>query len=94
MLTPVCLAALAANPGRVWGRVLKVTLALSVVPIVFSLNRGLWLSLGVGLAYAAVRFGALRDTRRVMRVVGAVVVVGTLVAVSPLGGLVTARFSH
>jgi hypothetical protein len=94
MLTPVCLAALAANPGRTWGRVLKVTLALSVVPIVFSLNRGLWLSLGVGLAYAAVRFGALRDTRRVMRVLGAVVVVGTLVAVSPLGGLVTARFSH
>ena len=35
-------------------------------------NRGLWLSLGVGLAYAAVRFGALRDMRRVMRVLGAV----------------------
>ena len=54
-------------------------------PIVFSLDRGLWLSLGIGLAYAAVRFGALRDTRRVMRVVGAVLVVGALV-VSPLGG--------
>jgi hypothetical protein len=94
MLTPVCLAALAAGPGRIWGRVLKVTLALSVIPIVFSLNRGLWLSLGIGLAYAAVRFGALRDTRRVMRVLGAVVVVGALVAVSPLGGLVTARFTH
>jgi hypothetical protein len=94
MLTPVALAALAAKPGRVWGRVLKVTLGLSVVPIIFSLNRGLWLSLGVGLAYAAVRFGALRDIRRVMRVLGAVVVVGAVIAFSPLGGLVSGRFSH
>jgi polysaccharide biosynthesis protein PslJ len=94
MLTPVALAALAAKPGRVWGRVLKVTLGLSVVPIIFSLNRGLWLSLGIGLAYAAVRFGALRDVRRVMRVLGAVVVVGAVIAFSPLGGLVSGRFSH
>ncbi len=94
MLTPLALAALAANPGRVWARVLKITLAASLVPIVFSLDRGLWLSLGAGLAYAAVRFGALRDMRRVMRVVSAVLVVGALVAVTPLGGLVTARFSH
>ena len=94
MLTPIALAALAANPGRLWGRVLKVTLGLSVVPIIFSLNRGLWLSLGFGLAYAAVRFGALRDVQRVMRVLGAVVVVGAIIAVSPLGGLVTGRFSH
>jgi hypothetical protein len=94
MLTPIALAALAANPGRVWARVLKITLAASLVPIVFSLDRGLWLSLGAGLAYAAVRFGALRDMRRVMRVVGAVLVVVALVAITPLGGLVTARFSH
>jgi hypothetical protein len=94
MLTPVALAALAARPGRTWERVLKITLGLSVVPIVFSLNRGLWLSLGIGFAYAAVRFGALRDTRRVMKVLAAVIVVGAVVAVSPLGGLVTARFSH
>jgi hypothetical protein len=94
MLTPIALAALAAKPGRTWGRVLKITMGLSVVPIIFSLNRGLWLSLGIGLAYAAVRFGALRDIRRVMRVLGAVVVVGLIIAVSPLGGLVSGRFSH
>jgi polysaccharide biosynthesis protein PslJ len=94
MLTPIALAALAAKPGRVWGRVLKVTLGLSVVPIIFSLNRGLWLSLGFGLAYAAVRFGALRDVQRVMRVLGAVIIVGAVIAFSPLGGLVSGRFTH
>src|SRR5205807_1473009 len=94
MLTPVALAALAARPGRTWARVLKVTLGLSIVPIIFSLDRGLWLSLGAGFAYAAVRFGALKDLRRVGRVVGALLVVGALVAATPLGGLVTARFSH
>jgi polysaccharide biosynthesis protein PslJ len=94
MLTPIALAALAARPGPVWGRVLKVTLGLSVVPIIFSLNRGLWLSLGFGLAYAAVRFGALRDVRRVIRVLGAVVVVALVIGFSPLGGLVSGRFAH
>ncbi len=94
MLTPIAVAALAANPGRTWGRVLKVTLALSIVPIVFSLDRGLWLSLGAGFGYAAIRFGALRDMRRVARVVGAVLVVVALIAVTPLGGLVTGRFQH
>ncbi len=94
MLTPIALAAMTAKPGPVWGRVLKITLGLSVVPIIFSLNRGLWLSLGFGLAYAAVRFGALRDVRRVMRVLGAVVVVGVIIAFSPLGGLVSGRFTH
>ena len=94
MLTPTCLAALAANPSKAWARVLKVTLALSIVPMVFSLDRGLWLSLLVGFAYAAIRFGALHDLRRVARVVGAVLVVGALIAVTPLGGLVTGRFSH
>src|SRR6185312_10160874 len=36
MLTPIALAALAAKPGRTWGRVLKITMGLSVVPIIFS----------------------------------------------------------
>jgi O-Antigen ligase len=94
MLTPIGIAALAANPGRTWGRVLKVTGAASIVPMVFSLDRGLWLSLGAGLVYAAIRFGALRDMRRVAKVVGAVLVVGVLIAVSPLGGLVSGRFQH
>ncbi len=94
MMTPICFAALAANPGRVWGRILKVTLAASVIPIVFSLDRGLWLSLGAGIAYAAIRFGALKDLRRVGKVLGALLVVVALVAITPLGGLVTGRFSH
>jgi hypothetical protein len=94
MLTPIAIAALAASPGRTWGRVLKVTLALSIVPIVFSLDRGLWLSLGAGIVYATIRFGALRDMRRVAKVVGALVVVALLIAVTPLGGLVTGRFQH
>jgi O-Antigen ligase len=94
MLTPIAIAALAASPGRTWGRVLKVTLALSIVPIVFSLDRGLWLSLGAGIIYATIRFGALRDMRRVAKVIGALVVVALLIAATPLGGLVTGRFQH
>src|SRR5581483_7264605 len=77
-----------------WGSTTAMLTPIAIAALVFSLDRGLWLSLGVGLVYALVRFGALRDMRRVAKVVGAVLVVVALVAVTPLGGLVTGRFQH
>ena len=66
----------------------------AVVPVVFSLNRGLWLSLGVGIMYAAVRLSANRDFRLVRGIVGATVCIVVLLVATPLGGLATSRFSH
>jgi O-antigen ligase len=54
---------------RVVSRRFKLVLLLvgvaSVVPVVFSLNRGLWLSLGLGLVYAGFRL-TLRGRERAM----------------------------
>jgi hypothetical protein len=71
-----------------------IAVAISVVPIVFSLNRGLWVALGVCAIYVAVRLA----TRGKVVAVGvlAVVLVGGAVAfvVSPLHDVVTSRFQH
>jgi hypothetical protein len=67
------------------------TLLVSVVPIVYSLNRGLWIGLGVMVVYVAVRL-ALKGRVAALGVV-AVVAVGLAVAlaVTPLGDVVNAR---
>ena len=70
----------------------RVTLYASLIPSVISLNRGLWLSLGIGIVYAAVRFGLAGDGRMVTRgLLGAIVLSLALVA-TPLGGLIVTRF--
>ena len=55
VLTPFALAALSQLRRGAARRLLGVLLLLSIVPIVVSLNRGLWLALGLGLVYAGVR---------------------------------------
>jgi hypothetical protein len=73
-------------------RVLAVAcIAVSVVPVVHSLNRGLWIGLGVAAVYAAVRLAfAGRLWAIGALALAGVAVAGALVA-TPLGTVVTAR---
>ncbi|MDG6105403.1 hypothetical protein Daura_47545 [Dactylosporangium aurantiacum] len=75
-----------------WAKVLTlVTLLLAMAPIVYSLNRGLWIGLGVMVLYVAVRL-ALRGRFGALCLVGvAGVGVAVAVATTPLGDVVTAR---
>ncbi|MGW0483877.1 hypothetical protein [Nonomuraea sp. NPDC003214] len=69
-------------------RVLAVALvALAAVPIVYSLNRGLWIGLGLAVAYLIVRVGG---RTRLMLCAGAVAA-ALVFALSPLAGLVMQR---
>jgi hypothetical protein len=66
-------------------------LAVAVVPVVHSLNRGLWIGLGVAAVYVAIR---LALTGRAWAIGGLAVGAATLaaaVALTPLGGVVGAR---
>ena len=94
ILTPFGIAAMLRTRNRAWRNVLRISLAASIVPMVFSLNRGLWLSLGAALVYAAIRFAMRRDFRLVRLIVGVFVVVGLAVLLTPLGTLATGRFQH
>lgn len=58
-----------------------LVLVAAVFPVTFSLNRGLWLSLGLAAGYAAVRL-AVNGRGRALQVLVAAVVVGGIVFVS------------
>ncbi len=94
ILTPFAVASLVQTRSRGWRNTLRIAMAASIVPIVFSLDRGLWLALGVGITYAAIRLARHRDTRLVRAIVFAFAAIAVLLVVSPLGGLASGRFSH
>ncbi|MFM7537817.1 MAG: O-antigen ligase family protein [Acidimicrobiales bacterium] len=81
-----------ATPQR---RRIGVALALAaLVPIVVSMNRGLWLSLGVVAVVYAVR-SALDGDRRALAGIGLLAAaVGVVVVATPLGSLITAKFDN
>jgi polysaccharide biosynthesis protein PslJ len=84
---------LASRRGRSSGyrTITLVVLALSVVPIVTSMNRGLWVGLTAGAAYAAIRFAATGHPRALAGVLLAVVLAGVAVTSTPLGDIATQR---
>ena len=93
LLTPFLLACLTATRRRGVRIALATGLTVSLVPVLVSLNRGLWLSLGVAIVYVAVRYGLRGDRRAVAGVVALLAVLVLVLAVSPLGDLVTDRFT-
>jgi hypothetical protein len=68
-------------------------LAISVVPIVLSLNRGLWLALGAMVLVVAVRAVLAGNFRLVATLAAGLVVVAAVIAVTPLGGHIEKRLS-
>ncbi|WP_343919461.1 hypothetical protein [Nocardioides aestuarii] len=75
-----------------WRRhVAPFVLLAAVVPITFSLNRGLWIALAVAAAYAAFRLAANGRRRALQVLVAAVLVGGTAFMASPLYDTVTLR---
>jgi len=81
--------------GRRWRRLAGVVVVVaSIVPVVASLNRGLWIGIGISAVYVAVRmawrgrFGALGA------LAGFVGVLVVLLIATPLGNLVTQRLAN
>jgi hypothetical protein len=69
-------------------------LAAAAVPILYSLNRGLWGSLALGVVGVVVLAVAKGHRRMVLAVVATTVVAGTLLLASPLGGIYQDRLDH
>ncbi len=92
--TPFAIIALLDGRSGLSPKLLRFALAASVVPIVVSLNRGLWLSLGLGLIYAGFRFGLAGRRGSVVRLAAVAVVLAAVVALSPLGDLFSSRLGN
>ena len=67
---------------------------LAVPPVIFSLNRGLWLGLVVVAVFVAVRLALMGRLAAMGGVIGAALLTGVLLIATPLGGLVTERFEN
>jgi len=80
-----------ARGRRRWG---MVVLAAAVVPVVVSLNRGLWVSGALALGYVALRRAVRGDLRTLVRLVLGAVLVVVVALASPLGGLVQGRLDR
>jgi len=82
---------LLAGPKR---RALAIGVIIaSVIPVVYSQNRGVWLGLGLGVLYVALRLALLRRYAVLLGMAVAVVVSGVLVVATPLQAVVTNRLS-
>lgn len=81
--------------GKRWQKRATVfILAITVIPLVFSLDRGLWVGLLVSLLYLAVRF-ALQGKLAMLGIFCGILALAAIVIVaSPLGSLVSQRLAH
>jgi polysaccharide biosynthesis protein PslJ len=75
-------------------RIGTIALVLALIPIVYSLNRGLWLGVGLSVLYLAVRLAA-RGKLAMLGALAATLAIATLVVfASPLQGIISQRLSH
>jgi len=75
-----------------WRRyVAPVVLIAAVPPVIYSLNRGLWIGLGLGAVYTAVRLAVNGRVRLLQILIAAIVVGGAIFVSSPLYDTVVLR---
>lgn len=75
-------------------RAALVFLVLAFAPIIYSLDRGLWVGVGCTVLYLALRFAARGKFAMLGILVGTLAVVGLVVAATPLQSLISQRLDH
>lgn len=94
MSLPFALGAVGYARTRVGRDMMVLLIGMSVFPLVFSLNRGAWLSAGVASLYAAVRLTRGRNARLVKVLAVGAIAVALVMFATPLGDIVAARLSN
>lgn len=69
-------------------------IVLSMMPLLYSLNRGAWIGAGLSVLYLAVRFAARGKRALLGALVAIVAITGVLVLVTPLQSVVVSRLHH
>ena len=94
MSFPFAIAALSTVRRKTTRDALVMVLGVSVFPLVFSLNRGAWLSAGAALAYATFRLARGRNAQLLRIVAVGALVLGALFFLTPLGEIVLTRLTN
>jgi hypothetical protein len=93
VLTPVAFAAIATAGRGLRRKIIIVVLIASLVPMIVSLNRGMFLSLGGGIAYVVIRLAIRGRLGALVSLVGATSLIAVIVVLTPLGHLAAANLS-
>ncbi len=81
--------------GAGWRKTLApLVLVASAIPVVYSLNRGLWGAIGLGLVYVVFRLAAMGKVIAVYALVTGIVIAAVMFVFSPLGTLANERLEH
>jgi hypothetical protein len=80
--------------SRIERRIAGTALILAIVPVVYSLNRGLWIAIGFAVLYLAVRFAARGRVAMLGAIFGVIALAGLLILVTPLQSLISQRLQH
>lgn len=75
-------------------RICGTVFVLALVPVVYSLDRGLWIGLGIFALYLAVRFAARGKALMLGVIAGALVLITVVILFTPLQGLIADRLNH
>ena len=95
LLVPFLAAAWTENHRIARNPLVRLLVPLSLIPVIFSLNRTLWASLALIAVYGGIRFGARRQVMTVIRGAFVVAVLGGLMAfVGPIHSLISERLAH
>jgi len=94
LLTPMAIASLSLLRSYLARNLVRLLLVASLVPIVISANRGLWIGLAAGLVYLAARVAFRGNVGALVAILGFLVLIAGLVAFTPLKGLVEERLTH
>ncbi len=76
-------------------RLIAVTgIVIGIIPIIYSLNRGLWIGLIFAIGYLGVRLAAQGRLAVLGGLVGALVLAAILIGLTPLQGMISARLAN
>jgi hypothetical protein len=81
--------------GRLRRRLVAVAvLAVAMVPVIYSLNRGMWIGVGLAVAYVGIRLALRGRPIVLLSIAASAATVLLLVLLSPLNGVIQARLDN
>jgi hypothetical protein len=81
-----------ARPGRRLAGLL--ILALATIPVVYSLNRGLWIGLALAVVFMAFRLATRGNLAAIAGIAAVAIAAAAVLVASPLAGLIQARLDN
>jgi len=94
LLTPFAILGWTYLRTRTSRNLFRLVLVFAIIPVILSMNRGLWVSLSVGILYAAMRMAQKGKGRPLGYLLFSVAIIGVLVLFSPLRGVIQARIDN